>query len=188
MRPCTTPRMRVGTGSCGRHDGVCLRGALRISGVVDCPLGLERHLNAPLHKHVTQIVKIDKVLLIEDNSMNRQVVRDMFAVAGLGIDEAASGAEGLQLFELHDYDLLLVDLRMPGMDGFSVMKRIRARDDAKGSTPIIVVSGEVGLAVRSDCLAAGADDLIKKPVAMEAMFESIGAVIASRSGTAGVIY
>lgn len=120
-----------------------------------------------------------KVLLIEDNAMNRQVVRDMFAVAGLEIDEASSGPEGLLLFEQGAYDLLLVDLRMPGMDGFEVMRTIRRRPDEKAATPIVVVSGETGPNLKADCLAAGADALITKPIAMEELFDTIGAVLAA---------
>jgi two-component system response regulator QseB len=122
-----------------------------------------------------------KVLLIEDDAMNRLVLRDMFAVAGLQIDEAAGGAEGLQLIEQNSYDLLLVDLRMPGIDGFSVMEAVRSRPDDKCTTPIIVVSGEAGPELRSSCMKAGANDQITKPVAMQVLFESIGAVLAKRT-------
>jgi two-component system response regulator QseB len=122
-----------------------------------------------------------KVLLIEDDAMNRLVLRDMFAVAGLQIDEASGAAEGLRLIDHHSYDLLLVDLRMPGIDGFSVMEAVRSRSDEKCTTPIIVVSGETGPDLRSNCMKAGASDLITKPVAMQALFESIGAVFAKRT-------
>lgn len=128
-----------------------------------------------------------RVLLIEDNAMNRQVVRDMFAVADMQIDEAASGAEGLQKIDRHRYDVLLVDLRMPGIDGFEVMRQVRSRLDDRSTTPIIVISGEVGPHLRTDCLTAGADDVLAKPVAMQQLFESIGVVLGRRAKLDGLI-
>ena len=121
------------------------------------------------------------ILLIEDNEMNRQVVRDMLAVAGLQIDEASNGPEGLRMLQQTRYDLLLVDLRMPGMSGFDVIREVRSARNEITGTAIIVISGDDGPRLRCDCLEAGADDLLAKPVAMQDLFESIGAVLAKRS-------
>ncbi|MEG3086846.1 response regulator [Sphingomonas sp. PB4P5] len=121
-----------------------------------------------------------RILLIEDNELNRQVVRDMLLVAGLRIDEAESGSEGLRLFEDRTYDLLLLDLRMPDVDGFGVIDAVRTRRDDKAAVPIIVVSAEGGRDTRARCLALGADDLITKPISMQALFESIEAVFSSK--------
>jgi two-component system response regulator QseB len=120
-----------------------------------------------------------RILLIEDNEMNRQVVRDMFAVAGLSIDEAVSGSEGLRMVERELYDLLLVDLHMPEVDGFEVIEAVRSRNDDKATVPIIVASGEVSLDLRMRCLTLGANDVIMKPIAMQSLFESIEVVFAS---------
>lgn len=122
-----------------------------------------------------------RILLIEDNEMNRQVVRDMLAVAGLQIDEACNGPEGLRMLAETRYDLLLVDLRMPVMDGFAVIREVRNGCDETSSTPIIVVTGDAGSHLKSDCLDAGADDLIAKPVVMQDLFESIGVALARRA-------
>ena len=82
------------------------------------------------------------ILLIEDNEMNRQVVRDMLAVAGLQIDEASNGPEGLRMLQQTRYDLLLVDLRMPGMSGFDVIREVRsARNEITGTA--IIHHGEI---------------------------------------------
>lgn len=119
------------------------------------------------------------VLFIEDDRMNRRVVRDMLDVAGAQMTEAESAEEGLRLIGAHDFDLLLVDLRMPGMDGITAITHIRARDDAKGRVPIIVVTADTAIDLRERCLAAGADDVIFKPVAMDTLFDVMGRVLAA---------
>ncbi|MFL0412386.1 response regulator [Sphingomonas sp. 179-A 2A2 NHS] len=107
------------------------------------------------------------VLFIEDDRMNRRVVRDMLEVAGADMEEAESAEEGLRLVDINDYDMLLVDLRMPGMDGITAIRHVRAREDAKGRVPIIVVTADTAIDLRERCIAAGADDVIFKPVAMD---------------------
>lgn len=120
-----------------------------------------------------------KVLFIEDDRMNRRVVRDMLDVAGASMVEAESAEDGLRLLDVNDdLDMLLVDLRMPGMDGLTAIGHIRARGDAKGRLPIIVVTADTALDLRERCLAAGADDVIFKPVAMDALFEAMGRLLA----------
>ena len=125
------------------------------------------------------------VLFIEDDRMNRRVVRDMLDVAGATMDEAEDAETGLRMVGENAYDLLLVDLRMPGMDGIEAIGRIRARADAKAQVPIIVVTADTAVDLRERCLAAGADDVLFKPVAMDALFDSIGRLLARDSG--GVI-
>lgn len=119
------------------------------------------------------------VLFIEDDRMNRRVVRDMLEVAGAAMAEAESGEEGLAILDREDFDILLVDLRMPGMDGISAIREIRKRGDAKASVPVIVVTADTAPDLRERCLEAGADDVIFKPVAMDILFESMGRVLAS---------
>ncbi|MBN8841317.1 MULTISPECIES: response regulator [Sphingomonas] len=119
------------------------------------------------------------VLFIEDDRMNRRVVRDMLEVAGAAMAEAESAEEGLAILDREDFDILLVDLRMPGMDGISAIREIRKRGDAKASVPVIVVTADTAPDLRERCLEAGADDVIFKPVAMDILFESMGRVLAS---------
>ena len=119
-----------------------------------------------------------KVLFIEDDSMNRRVVRDMLSVADVAMDEADSAEAGLAMLDAGSYDLLLVDLRMPGMDGITAIGLIRARGDAVAAVPIIVVTADAAVDLRERCLAAGADDVLFKPVAMDALFETIGRLLA----------
>jgi CheY-like chemotaxis protein len=125
------------------------------------------------------------VLFIEDDPMNRRVVADMLDVAGAAMTEAESAEIGLQLIEENDFDMALVDLRMPGMDGITAIERIRARADAKAKLPIIVVTADTAIDLRERCLAAGANEVLFKPVAMDALFEAMGRILAG--GEDGVI-
>ncbi len=125
------------------------------------------------------------VIFIEDDPMNRRVVGDMLNVAGATMTEAESGEVGLKLIDDHDFDMALVDLRMPGMDGITAIQQIRARGDAKAKLPIIVVTADTALDLRERCLAAGADEVLFKPVAMDALFEAMGRILAG--GDEGMI-
>lgn len=118
------------------------------------------------------------VLFVDDDALNRRVVRDMLSVAGVSLDEADDGESGLRCVDALSYDLVLMDLRMPGMDGLTAIGHIRSRTDHKAAVPIVVVTADTGLRIRDECLGAGADDLMLKPVAMGALFETIGRVLA----------
>ncbi|WP_084584459.1 response regulator [Sphingomonas azotifigens] len=122
------------------------------------------------------------ILFIEDDPMNRRVVKDMLDVAGATMAEAAWAEEGLARIDAETFDIVLVDLRMPGTDGFETVRQIRARGDAKAELPIIVVTADTAVDLRERCLATGADDVLFKPVAMDALFDAIGRVLANRGG------
>ena len=122
------------------------------------------------------------ILFIEDDPMNRRVVKDMLDVAGATMAEAGLAEEGLARIEYEEFDVVLMDLRMPGMDGMEAIRKIRARGDAKAELPIIVVTADTAVDLRERCLEAGADDVLFKPVAMDALFDSIGRVLAIRGG------
>ena len=126
-----------------------------------------------------------KVLFIEDDPMNRRVVKDMLDVAGAEMTEAEDGPTGLQLIEAQDFQIVLVDLRMPGMDGITAIREIRARADAKSNVPVIVVTADTAPDLRDRCVAAGADEVLFKPVAMDALFDAMGRILArdSEGGT-----
>lgn len=95
------------------------------------------------------------VLFIEDDRMNRRVVRDMLDVAGATMAEAESAEIGLDMIDRETYHMILIDLRMPGMDGITAIRHIRARADAKAELPIIVITADSGVDLRERCLGAG---------------------------------
>ena len=83
--------------------------------------------------------------------------------------------------------MVLMDLRMPGMDGITAIRHIRARPDAKAKLPVIVVTADTAPDLRERCIAAGADEVLFKPVAMEPLFGAMGRVLAERAGAGGMI-
>lgn len=119
-----------------------------------------------------------RVLYVDDNAMNRLVMREMLRAAGIAMDEAEDGEAGLRMFGDRAYDLVLMDLRMPGVDGATAIRRLRARTDAKARTPVIVVTGDASPTVAAECRAAGADDLVMKPVALAELYGAIERIFA----------
>ncbi|MBR0553935.1 response regulator [Stakelama marina] len=128
-----------------------------------------------------------RVLFIEDDPMNRRVVRDMLDVAGANMEEADRAEVGLERIDREDFDVILVDLRMPGMDGFEAISRIRAREDEKAELPIIVVTADTAVDLKERCMKAGADEVLFKPVAMDALFDAIGAILAKKGGEGAML-
>jgi CheY-like chemotaxis protein len=128
-----------------------------------------------------------RVLVVEDNELNRRVVTHMLGTAGVESHEADDGGAGLRMIDAHDYDVVLMDLRMPGMDGLTAIREIRARSDDKWDVPVIVLTADTGPDIRAQCLLAGADEMIMKPVHMTALFDSIVAVTTKRNGLSGLV-
>ena len=121
-----------------------------------------------------------RILYVEDDAMNRLVVRDMLKVGGVEMSEAESAEAGHRLIDTENFDVVLMDLRMPGTDGLAAIREIRKRHDGNARVPIIVVTADTAPGLRVVCVDSGADDLLLKPVGMEALFEMIGRVAASR--------
>jgi CheY-like chemotaxis protein len=128
-----------------------------------------------------------QILFIEDDAMNRRVVRDMLSVADVEMSEAPDAEAGLAMLDSQPFDLILMDLRMPGMDGLTAVRKIRSRGDAVAQVPIIVVTADTSMDLQERCLAAGADDLLRKPVAMTLLFDAIARAISERPSAAAVL-
>lgn len=114
--------------------------------------------------------------------MNRRVVSDMLDVAGATMTGAESAELGLALIDAHEFEMVLLDLRMPGMDGFEALGHIRGRSDAKANIPVIVLTADTAVDLRERCLALGADEVLFKPVAMDSLFDAIGRMLAKGAG------
>jgi CheY-like chemotaxis protein len=122
-----------------------------------------------------------RALFIEDDDLNRRIVRDMLKVGGAEMVGAPDAEAGLEIFGEEAFDFVLVDLRMPGIDGFETMRRIRSWDDeAKAQVPMIVVTADTGERIDEDCREAGADAILLKPVAMKELFEVIAELIVNK--------
>jgi CheY-like chemotaxis protein len=101
---------------------------------------------------------------VEDNEINQMVAIGMLVGLGYRTDVANDGVEGLDLLAAHSYDAVLMDCRMPRMDGFSAAAELRRREGSGRHTPIIALTASALVADRVRCIAAGMDDYISKPV------------------------
>jgi signal transduction histidine kinase len=102
------------------------------------------------------------ILVVDDDEDNRQLLRRILERQGYAVTLAASGPECLELMEHYRFDLVLLDVMMPGLSGFEVLSRIRENPEMR-SVPVVVVSalGESSAAIR--CLKMGAEDYLPKP-------------------------
>jgi len=103
-----------------------------------------------------------RVLLVEDNPINALLARSMLEREGCTVDRAEGGRDALKATETQAYDLILMDLRMPDLDGIGAAKALRARGV---TTPIIALTADAFEEDRHACLAAGMDDFLAKPLA-----------------------
>jgi CheY-like chemotaxis protein len=119
------------------------------------------------------------ILLAEDNPVNRKMALIALKKLGLKADMAMNGLEVLVALEEHHYDLVLMDIQMPEMDGIEATKIIRKRW-SQGPKIIVVTSFEAEMC-RDLCYDAGADDYLKKPVNID----ELGAAIERNFGSIG---
>ena len=108
------------------------------------------------------------VLLAEDNIINRLIARELLTHAGLVVEEAENGAIALELASTQRWDLVLMDMQMPVMDGLDAARAIRERGDI--AVPIIAMTANAFVEDRAACLAAGMNDHIAKPVNPAALY------------------
>lgn len=104
-----------------------------------------------------------KILLIEDNDQNAYLVDYLLAARDWEVVRAIDGPSGLQLADAESPQLILLDIQLPGMDGYEVARKLRARERLDG-TPIIAVTSYAMPGDREECLAAGCTGYIEKPI------------------------
>ncbi|WP_207017841.1 response regulator [Roseococcus suduntuyensis] len=113
------------------------------------------------------------VLLVEDNPTNQMVMRALLGKMNCEVVVAGDGDEGVTIAEAHAFDLILMDLQMPVVDGLEATRRIRAGDGPNRRAPIIGLTAAVGLVYERQCRAAGMDDYLPKPVQRSALLERL---------------
>ncbi|MES2343086.1 MAG: ATP-binding protein [Pseudomonadota bacterium] len=120
-----------------------------------------------------------RVLLAEDHPINQQVVQLILTPLGAEITTVEDGAAAVAAFAAGDFDLVLMDMQMPVMDGLTATRALRdieARHPERARTPIIMLSANAMAEHRSDALTSGADHHIAKPVTAHALMDGIGVV------------
>ncbi|KDM93387.1 PAS domain S-box protein [Photobacterium galatheae] len=105
-----------------------------------------------------------KILVTEDNAANRLVIDHMLKSAGIEADMAISGEQAIRAVQNHHYDLILMDISMPGMDGMEATQHIRALSPENQSLPIIALTAHALTGDRERFLAAGMTDYLSKPI------------------------
>ena len=116
-----------------------------------------------------------RVLLAEDNITNQQVAKTILTKVGLRCDVVANGAEAVDALRRIPYDLVLMDVQMPEMDGIEATRAIRAAgaDVRNSEIPIIAMTARVMQGDREQCIEAGMDDYLAKPVTPPALIEML---------------
>ncbi|MBI3510633.1 MAG: response regulator [Bacteroidetes bacterium] len=113
-----------------------------------------------------------RILLVEDNEMNRELMRILFQKKQITIDMAEDGRIALKMLEKNKYDVILMDIKLPEMDGYEVTRRIRIINQWK-NVPVIAVTAHAIEGEKEKCLAAGMNDYVSKPVDPDELYSKI---------------
>jgi signal transduction histidine kinase/DNA-binding response OmpR family regulator len=124
-----------------------------------------------------KILRSRHILLAEDNAVNRYVARSLLRKHGHQVTEAADGAAAVDLFTQQEFDLVLLDIQMPVLDGFAAAAQMRSTDQSRQRhTPILALTANAMSGDRERCLAAGMDDYISKPLDARELLAKIDAL------------
>jgi two-component system response regulator TctD len=124
-------------------------------------------------------------LLVEDNPKLAQTLKQGLAGAGMVTDTVSDGLHADQLLTHEDYDVVVLDLALPGLDGIEVLRRARARDDA---VPVLILTASGETADRVIGLNAGADDYLPKPFDLAELVARLRAIARRRVGRAHAVF
>src|SRR5947208_3889975 len=120
-----------------------------------------------------------RVLVVEDDSATAKSIELMLKSEGFVCDTTSLGEDGLEIGKLYDYDIIILDLMLPDMDGYEVLKRLRA---ARIKTPILILSGLAELDNKIKGLGFGADDYLTKPFDKRELIARVQAIIRRSKG------
>ena len=122
-----------------------------------------------------------RVLLIEDDSATAQSIELMLKSVSFNVYTTDLGEEGIDLGKIYDYDIILLDLNLPDMSGFDVLRKLRV---SKVKTPILILSGLAGIDDKIKGLGFGADDYMTKPFHKDELVARIQAIVRRSKGHA----
>jgi len=114
-----------------------------------------------------------RVLLVEDSSRLREAVAKALRQSGYAVDATGEGDDGLWMAQENDYDVVLLDIMLPGLDGLSIIDRLR---ESGKQTPVLFLTAKDTIADRVEGLRRGADDYLIKPFALDELLARVGAL------------
>jgi len=120
-----------------------------------------------------------RVLLVEDDPAMAQSLELMMKSASMVVDTTDLGEDGLEIGKLYDYDIIILDLNLPDMDGLEVLRRLR---DARVETPVLILSGQTEAETKVKGLGTGADDYLTKPFDKAELMARIQAIVRRSQG------
>jgi hypothetical protein len=121
-----------------------------------------------------------EVLVAEDNAVNARLLTKMLVKWGASVVHAKNGEEALRAASQTAFHLILMDCRMPGINGLEAAQRIRSGDGPCKNTPVIAVTANVFQDEREACLAAGMNDVVTKPIEMICLIECMSRCLLTR--------
>ncbi len=142
----------------------------------------------PAREDVAEPISIDQdaefvarrelnVLVVDDVAINRTVIKGAMEHYGHEVTLAEDGQQAVEAHERGDFDLILMDVRMPGVSGHEASRTIRRIPDEKGRTPIIALTADAMRENRRECLAAGMDEMVVKPIYRPTLLDAINRVM-----------
>ncbi|MDR2482953.1 MAG: PAS domain S-box protein [Treponema sp.] len=114
-----------------------------------------------------------RILVVDDSDINREVLSAFLEDTGAVLEEAKDGEEAIRIFSQHPFDLVLMDLHMPVLDGFAASLGIRSSALPWASAPVILVTAETNPEILKQCAKSGVNDRLSKPVEAGVLFEKI---------------
>jgi two-component system, sensor histidine kinase and response regulator len=114
-----------------------------------------------------------RILVCEDNPVNRTLAERILTKSGYLTGSASNGAEAIELFHQEEWDLVLMDVQMPGLDGVTATSRLRQECDRGKTTPIVALTAHATKADRDRCLSAGMDGYVAKPFSPEDLLTAV---------------
>ena len=133
---------------------------------------------AEQHLNTTSMAETARILVVEDEPLVRELICTQLSRDGTVSQGASTGEEALALIDRERFDLILLDVRLPGMSGIEACRQIRARSDV----PVVFVTAAASLQERLEGFDAGADDYIIKPVEILELNRRIRAILRRRGG------
>lgn len=123
---------------------------------------------------------MSRILLVEDNEMNRDMLSRRLSRRGFEVTIAVDGREGVEKASTGDYDLVLMDMSLPEIDGWEATRQLRANPDLEG-LPIIALTAHAMAGDREKALEAGCDDYDTKPIELPRLLGKIEALLPGAS-------